>query len=70
MSNLKLHCPECGSHYWVEASEGSWPHCDYCGFTQYDEDTLALQTEVLREQAECKRRFGKILPYREWEERR
>ena len=63
-------CPKCGSADVNPPDEGSWFSCNDCGHVVYDPDTLALQAEVLREQAECKRRFGEILPYREWEERR
>lgn len=64
-SQLKIHCPECGSIYWVEATDESWPHCEDCGFTQYDADTLALQAEVRREPAQCKQILGYVPSYQE-----
>jgi hypothetical protein len=60
-------CPECGSaEDWIsEDGEGRWAHCEFCGFTKYDEWTLAIQAEVKREQAECKRVLGFVPDYEE-----
>jgi transcription initiation factor TFIIIB Brf1 subunit/transcription initiation factor TFIIB len=58
-------CPKCGSADVNPANEGSWPECNECGFVQYDEDTLALQREVQREQATAKQVLGYVPDYRE-----
>lgn len=56
-------CPQCGGE--IVQHEDRFPQCENCGFTQYDEETLALQREVQREQAECKAILGYIPSFRE-----
>jgi predicted nucleic-acid-binding Zn-ribbon protein len=58
-------CPKCGSADWMPADEGAFAACNDCGFTDYDEDTLALIAEVKREQAVCKRTLGYIPTFQE-----
>jgi hypothetical protein len=60
-----MKCPECGSvEDWIpQDEEGRWAHCEFCGHTQYDEWTLAIQAEVKREQANCRRVLGYVPPY-------
>jgi Zn ribbon nucleic-acid-binding protein len=61
-------CPKCQSADIAPGDEGSWPECMDCGFTFYDEDTLALQREVIREQAQARAIFGRIPSYGEWKD--
>lgn len=63
-------CPKCGSVDINPSDEGSWRSCNDCGFVQYDPETLALQAEVQREQAQAKRELGYIPTYQEWVNRR
>lgn len=56
-------CPKCGSH--MREREDFWPDCEDCGFVQYDDETLGIQREVQREQAECKAILGYIPSFRE-----
>ena len=58
-------CPKCGSLDVKPADEGRWASCEECGFVQYDAETLALQAEVQREQAQCKQILGYVPEYRE-----
>ena len=59
-------CPKCGSADWMPADEGAFASCNDCGFTQYDEETLALQAEVRSEMQTAKRVFGRTPTYAEW----
>jgi len=58
-------CPKCGSADLIPADEGMFGSCNDCGCVFYDEDILALQREVLREQAQCKRVLGYVPTYQE-----
>jgi hypothetical protein len=58
-----MNCPECGAE--MREREDHFPDCEDCGFTQYDEETLALQREVQREQAEIKEILGYVPTYHE-----
>lgn len=63
--SLKIHCPSCGSIYWVEKTDEYWANCEECGFEQYDDWTVSIVAEVKREQAKAKSVLGYIPDYRE-----
>ena len=58
-------CPKCGSADWMPADEGegAFAACNDCGFTAYDEDTLALIAEVQREQKQARQILGYVPTY-------
>lgn len=58
-------CPKCGSDDVNAPDEEFWADCNECGHVQYDADTLALQAEVRREQAQCKAILGYVPSYSE-----
>ena len=58
-------CPKCGSADVNPPNEGRWADCNECGFIEYDAETLALQNEVRREQAQAKQILGYVPSYRE-----
>jgi transcription initiation factor TFIIIB Brf1 subunit/transcription initiation factor TFIIB len=60
-----MNCPECNSTD-VVGREGQFPVCEDCGHVQYDEDTLALQREVQREQQHAKQILGYVPKYEDW----
>lgn len=60
-----MNCPKCNSADMKPEDEGSWPECNDCGFVQYDEATLQLQSEVRREQRTAKEVLGYVPSYQE-----
>lgn len=58
-------CPKCGSGDWMPATDESFASCNDCGFTAYDDYTLAIIAEVQREQATAKQVLSYVPTYRE-----
>jgi hypothetical protein len=58
-------CPKCSSCDVTPADEEHWPSCVECGFIEYDAETLALQAEILREQAYAKQILGYVPTFEE-----